>query len=359
MIKYPYSEKEVTEASFQPGRRGKMVKVFKSPCTAKENYHSTFKDKDQVWMLDGSGSMMFAPNVIPDNIARAFSVEANRLAPSGGKDMFGLDWVYEPTVGGSIEDPTKPVLFDDANDWEEKIVWPDIDSWDWKGSGEANKEYLNTDKYVSLWFLNGCWFERLISFMGFENASIALIDEDQQDAVKALFEKTTDLYIRLVDKCCETYGDGFDAFTVHDDWGSQKDCFFSPQVGKEMIVPYMKKLVDHIHSKGKVADLHSCGCLNKQIANFVEAGWDSWIPMSMNDTHKMYEDFGDKMVISVVADPFDPATTSEAEQYLRGMDFAKRFPNAQLGNNNGEMLTEAFLTGAYVQSRLNYEERHK
>jgi predicted HAD superfamily phosphohydrolase YqeG len=34
--------------------------------------------------------------------------------------------------------------------------------------------------------------------MDFDNAVVALIDEDQKEAVKALFERLTDLYIGLL-----------------------------------------------------------------------------------------------------------------------------------------------------------------
>ena len=107
--------------------------------------------------------------------------------------MFGVPWVYVPVVGGSLEDPNVPHLMEDANDWEKVIKFPDIDSWDWEGSRRENKEYLNTGMWNMFYLMNGAWFERLISFMGFENACMALIDEEQEDAVKALFTKTTEL----------------------------------------------------------------------------------------------------------------------------------------------------------------------
>ena len=84
------------------------------------------------------------------------------------------------------------------------------------------------------WFLNG-WFERLISFMDFDNAVVALIDEDQKDAVKELFDRLSDLYIKIIDKYLE-YFPGIDGFCIHDDWGAQKDTFFSPDTAMEMIV---------------------------------------------------------------------------------------------------------------------------
>lgn len=349
MSKYPFSEDEITNAEVITNARGGQTVKFQLPATEREAYEALMLKKEPIWMPIGGESVSFCPKVIPDCIARAFVIEAENVPKSGGKDMFGIDWVLEPTVGGCIEDPNQPVLFEDANEWEGKINFPDINTWDWAGSAAANKDWLNNGKANMVWFLNGCWFERLISFMGFENAVMALIDEDQQDAVKAIFEKTTALYCDIVDKCVEAYGDQISGFVVHDDWGSQKDAFFSPETGAEMIVPYMKKLVDKIHSHGLIAYLHSCGCLNKQVGNFVEAGWDCWTPMTMNDTVTMYEKYGDKMVIGVVPEAFDPKTTSEEEQERLGEEFAKKYPLATC--NGRGITTPAFLKGMYRQSR--------
>jgi hypothetical protein len=47
--------------------------------------------------------------------------------------------------------------------YEKKVVWPDIDSWDWEGASKANEQYLSSPASYSAMFMNG-FFERLISF---------------------------------------------------------------------------------------------------------------------------------------------------------------------------------------------------
>ena len=42
-------------------------------------------------------------------------------------------------------------------------------------------------------FLTG-WYERLVTFMDFEDAVVAMIDEDQKDAANDFFDKATDLF---------------------------------------------------------------------------------------------------------------------------------------------------------------------
>lgn len=363
MGKIPFDEKELIVAyEMSNPRRPDAPKtpVFSYPCSGKEAVLALYRGEPE-WALMGGETGFFAPSVIPDDVARGFIVEAQPMPKEkfGGKDMFGIEWEYVDAVGGSMVRPGKPFM-EDANDWEKLIKFPDINEWDWEGSAEMNKEFLNNGKANFLWFLNGCWYERLVSFMDFEGAAMALIDEDQQDAVKALFSKVTDLYCDIVDKCCEVYGDGIAGFTVHDDWGSQRAPFFSPAIGREMIVPYMKRLTDHIKSKGKIAELHSCGHLEAQLANFVEAGWQSWSPMNMNDTQKMYEEFGDKILISVRPDGF-PEGASEEEQEKAGEEFIKKFFQPGKYCNISAMyyadiMTPAFRRGMYRASRLQGNE---
>jgi uroporphyrinogen-III decarboxylase len=194
------------------------------------------------------------------------------------------------------------------------------------------------------WFQTG-FYERLISFMDFEGAIMALVDEDQHDAVHDFFDRLADLYIRIFDKYIAWFP-AIDGFYFHDDWGSQKETFFSPAIVEEMIVPYMKRVTDFLHSKGKFCELHSCGQNLKQVPNMIKAGWDAWFPQLMNDTHKIYELFGDKIIVGVAPDPFDPETTPEEKQRELAREYAGKFcrPDKPSLFNlySGRLLTSAY-----------------
>jgi hypothetical protein len=342
---------------------GPNIAVFDSPFTGREAAEALFRREPYCQVLLGvAGAVLFAPGVNPDNIARAFTFDGSFIPgvsnQSGGTDMFGIEWEYVPVAGGSMVRPGVPLL-EDANDWPEKVVWPDIESWDWAGAKALNEGYLSTTDSNYCWFLNG-YFERLISFMEFEGAIIALVDDEQKDAVKAFFEKLTDLYIGIFDKYLE-YFPQIDIFYFHDDWGSQKNTFFSPEVAEEMIVPYMKRLTDHVHGCGMSCELHSCGQNILQVPNMIAAGWDAWTPQAMNDTDKIYELYGDRILIGVMPELFDTKTTSEEEQRARARAYADQYCNPDKPSflnmyASGEVgiLTPTFWEELYKQSRLNY-----
>ncbi|MDR1909020.1 MAG: hypothetical protein LBQ35_03810 [Spirochaetaceae bacterium] len=312
--------------SFMPGAPG--TPIYNYPVTPKEAYIATMK-RQPVWQISGTETGMFCPRFYPDNVARAFIIDGEGFALNdqsgvavGGKDMFGVEWVFVPSAGGSMVKPGNPIL-EDANDWKSVIKFPNIDEWDWAGAAKKNEGYLKSvDTLILTWIMNG-FFERLISFMDFEGAAMAMIDEEQQDAVKELMDALADLYIKIVDNFDKYFG--LNSFTVHDDWGSQMAPFFSPAVGAKLIVPAMRRLTDHIHSLGGWADFHSCGHVDVCVPNMIAAGWDSWSGMAMNDTQGAYEKYGDKIVLGVIPDQFDPATTSEADQRAAARKFVDKF----------------------------------
>ena len=347
--------REIPPSPFMPHG----LKFFNQPFTQKEHTKMAMQRKPAWQMLGSVECRTFTPRIIPDNVARAFVFEAKPFDPmkGGGPDMFGIEWEYVPQVGGSMVRPGKPFAHD-AEELLKKVVWPDIDAWDWEGSARENEEFLKGDTYNVAWFQTG-FYERLIAFMDFENAILAIFDEDQQPYVHEFFDQLTDLYIRIFDKML-TYFPQIDGFYFHDDWGSQKETFFSPDVVEEMIVPYMKRVTDFFHSRGRFAELHSCGQLLKQVPNMIKAGWDAWGGQAMNDTHKIYELYGDKILVGVMPEPFDPETTPEEEQRRIAREYADKFCRPEkpsFFNFNGlKYLTPAFREELYKQSRINYSK---
>lgn len=360
MQKIPFNENELEITGHVPNRArpdepGKPV--FNFPVSGREAFEAVYR-KQGFWLPYGVENGIFSPSVIPDDIARGFVFDATMkdypVEKFGGKDMFGVEWEYVPVAGGSMEKPGVPhLLGSDVFGWKDKLTFPDLDSWDWDESARVNRDFLNNGKANMLWLLNGCGFERLISFMGFEDAAVALLDEDQEDDLKDLFQALTDLYCDLVDKCCEAYGDGISGFTVHDDWGSQRSPFFSEDCAETFLVPGMKQLTDHIKSKGKIADLHSCGHIEDRIESIIRGGWQSWTPMPMNNTAKLYEEYGDQIIIGVMDQPDPSKTDAELARAFVDKYYSLEKP-CVFSSYGGVVQTEEYCKAFYEAARKKF-----
>lgn len=315
MSKIPFSEEELVVKNTQY-MCGAECPEFTTPITPKENFERLLKEKNPLWQVTIFDYQYLFPKCVPDNPAKG-NVSDEKLPADqlGGLDMFGIDWEYVADIGGSTVRPGKPRL-EDANQWKEKIVFPTkevIDSWDWEGcKATADQKLL----VPYLWEPVICtgYFERLVSFMDFEAALIAMIDEDQQDAIHELFDKLSDLYIMLIDKYMEVFPDRIGAVCLHDDWGHQRGLFFSPDTVREMLVPHMKKVNDYVHSKGLYTECHSCGKIDPLIPCFIEAGFDMLECQPLIDFDTAVPQYGDKITLHYSPDIPESGSSKEAYQ---------------------------------------------
>lgn len=217
----------------------------------------------------------------------------------GGKDWFGVEWVYEETGDAPVPDHSKPPILDDIKNWREKVIFPELDAWDWENAAKVDKvDYLDRVKKVyNLMLLCGP-FERLHMLMGFENALYALVEASEE--VKAFFDAFMDYKCRLIDKIAVYYKP--DVISFHDDWGTQKNLFFSPATWRILIKPQIQKAVDCCHKNNIIFELHSCGKMEQIIPEFAEMGIDSFQGMSINDVTAMKKITGDRLTYTMVPD---------------------------------------------------------
>ena len=287
--------------------------------TPRENFIRYLKNEPYEWVPSSFDQLRFLPSLIIDNVARGMVAQQNPVPEDqyGGLDSFGVKWVYEPAVRGSID--LEP-LFDDPDDlenWETLLKFPDLSKLDWEGCAKENAEYLKTDKIIMSTIFTG-FFERLISFVGFENAAMALIDEDMEDAVRGLFDRLADFYIELGQYLHRYFN--VEWIEVHDDWGTQNSTMFSVAIHEDMIAPYIKKVVDGFHAEGIFFEMHSCGKVETLMPNLIATGCDTWKGQQNNDKKMLVEKYGDQFHFAVEIRPAGPLSDEEvlpyAEPYL-------------------------------------------
>ena len=166
----------------------------------------------------------------PENQARS---------PKGGIDGYGVEWVYVDVVGGAMVKPGNPIC-PDITHWEDYVTIPDPDTWDWAGCYERNKEKLSPDRatYIAV---PGCLFERLIAILDFQNAAVALIDDEQKEAVNRFFRAVTQVHKKFYKNVKKWFN--ADIVNFNDDWGSQRAEFFSVETAREMLLPTLRSLL--------------------------------------------------------------------------------------------------------------------
>jgi hypothetical protein len=248
------------------------------------------------------------PMISPDNPARGFVFDNADFSveDAGGPDLFGVEWEYVPAVAGSMVRPGNPIKVPDIAKWEEFVAFPDMNAWDWDLWAEKDKEIASDDRVKTIWIMNG-FFERLISFMEFQYAALALIDEDQQEGVHRLFDRLADFYDDMIGRFQKYFG--ADGIYFHDDWGSQRAPFFSPDTCREMILPYLKRVVDSCHKRGMYFELHSCGKIEPLVPIMIEAGVDVWTGQYMNDFRMIMDKYGDRILPNLYVFVFKPEVT--------------------------------------------------
>lgn len=226
-----------------------------------------------------------------------------------GPDWFGVRWRE------TVPEPGEHLL-QDIYDWKARIHFPDLDSLDWAGSAQRDlADYRREEKLLWIPVRPGP-FERMHSFMGFENTLMYTLTEPEM--LTELLDAYVGHMLSVIDKVHIYYKP--DIISIHDDYGTQISLFMSPETWRELFKPQLKRLVDAIHARGIFAILHCCGKVDKLIGDFVELGIDVWESVQpCCDLKSIYAQYGDKISFMPAMDlqRLGTCTPEEARQIVR------------------------------------------
>jgi uroporphyrinogen decarboxylase len=107
----------------------------------------------------------------------------------------------------------------------------------------------------------------------------------------------TDFYINHYRVLFEEAGKP-DGVWVYEDLAYKNGLFCSPQILKDLFMPYFKELVDFFHSYDIPVVMHSCGNITAALPMIVEAGFDALNPMEVKagcDIYEFARKYGDKL----------------------------------------------------------------
>lgn len=113
------------------------------------------------------------------------------------------------------------------------------------------------------------FFEPFNEVFGMENHLLYLAM--YPDQLYELYRRQSEWTIRFASHCIDL---GVDMIHISDDWGSQKDMLFSPQLWRDLVYPNLKRVVDYTHSRGCFVSLHSDGNIMKVCDDIAALGID-------------------------------------------------------------------------------------
>ena len=139
------------------------------------------------------------------------------------------------------------------------------------------------------------FFEQFNGVFGIENQLLYLAMYPEE--LERLYARQAEWTVAFAAHCIDC---GADMIHISDDWGAQKDMLFSPTLWREIIYPHLKRIVDHVHSRGVFVSLHSDGCIKRVTDDLAELGFDvihPWQESAGMDYETYLEKYADKFAI--------------------------------------------------------------
>ena len=292
--------------------------AFDTPITPRDNFRRCIARENPLWLPNSlTERIPLNTNDIIAHKVRGMQIHSDFLKKATEdyhfKDWFNTDWTWVCSAGGAMLTPGTQLMAD-ITQWEKLVVFPDLDEW---GFEEKAAEFMKTgydpNKALSYDIGRGMT-ERLVSVMGgYTDSMEALLVEPE--AVADFFDAYSDFMIRVFDRINALYP--LDIVTLHDDWGTERDTFFSERVMEELVFEPTKRLIDHIRSAGVFLEMHSCGNVTRFFPYMLELKCDvAQVQRRAVDMPEMKEKYGDKIGFCAGLEGIDPAKPPEPREFI-------------------------------------------
>ena len=218
-------------------------------------------------------------------------------------DEWGVKWKM-PVDGGHYFDMyAAPLKHASTPKDLERFSWPDFqDETRYAAIKQKADTYVHTQKkaYVLDRDYGGIW-ETALWTCGFEKFFLDMATNEP--FVHALLEKITELKMQFWEKAIAAAGENILIISEADDLAAQNSLFCSPQMYRQMVHPYHKKLFEFIKKQAEAQTgsrvylfYHSCGAVKPLIPLLIEEGVDILNPVQVNagdmDTKALKQEFG-------------------------------------------------------------------
>ncbi len=191
------------------------------------------------------------------------------------------------------------ILCKDITKWRDYIKAPKLDYPDseWLEYKHFADE-IDTNEVFSTYFIAPGIFEQLHNFQGVDGALINLYEEPEY--TQEIIDFLVDWELEYAEKLCKFYHP--EAIFHHDDWGSYRSSFMSPEMFKEFLVPAYKKIYGYYKEHGvQLIVHHSDSYAANLVEDMIDIGIDIWQgAASTNNNPELIKKYGSK--ISIMGD---------------------------------------------------------
>ena len=238
-------------------------------------------------------------------------LNARRTPDGGGYDIFGVRYIATKDTGGMALPVPNEFILEDITEWRDVIKLPNPHDYDWEAMA---KEYYSkvdrNERAISL-FTTGGIFLNLMNFMGFTEGLCAMFEEP--DEVMELFEYTTNFVVENTKLGLQYYKP--DQITIADDIATANDPFVSPQMYRDMVKPFHKRIADLALDAGIPVNMHCCGHCESLIEDWRDIGVSIWEPAQVsNDLLAIKKKYGRELTLVGCWDSQGPVAWPEATE---------------------------------------------
>ena len=232
------------------------------------------------------------------HIDRPVTVAPKYIGPKlpEGYDMYGIKYkTVDYGTGAYREIACSPLAeYNSVDEIEKNYTWPSPDRYDYSEipqmiEGKEDRPILGGGSEPFLLYKH---------LRGDAQAFMDLVAEPEivhyclDKLYSFAYENTRRIYEAIPGKVTYSY--------VAEDMGSQNDLMYSPDQIREFFIPWMRKMIDLVHSCGGYVFHHSDGAVRKIIPDMIDAGIDVLNPIQWRckgmERKGLKKDFGDKVI---------------------------------------------------------------
>lgn len=210
------------------------------------------------------------------------------------QNMWGERYVYCPTPWGPMREDVKGALAEAETFLDLEVFdWPTCDSMDYTTLSEQCERH---EGYALMYGFADVW-QRPALVRGWEGMFVDMAERPEW--AHFLSRQFTDFYLEDYTRAAEATDGRIDIFLVISDLGSQHGPLISLPMFRGFVAPYLKEMVDRVHSLGARAMFHSCGAIGPFIPDLIELGVDILDPIQPVDAdlspERLKTDFGGRL----------------------------------------------------------------